>query len=672
MRLLKLKLKDFRRFAGEHALDLNETLIALVGPNEAGKSSLLYALALLGKGERPKPSDVTRGRDGPAEICGLFALTEADRALLKDIHEGENVSHAWVTLRTNDDRPLWLLEPCPRRDRGPRTACFKLIEAIQDDPALDPKFSASDDLRWDSQLLAQVRNGLDSDAESLSQEVLTSIEAVAQRLRALRMPNDGAEGHPRSPEDSDSPARRSREARESAAACLMELTKIERSPTPHQQGTKALASSLPSVAWFGEDDRDLKSDYRVAEIAAAPPAALANLCALAGLDLAQINADLNSGRVPHVEKLLESANARLKERFRLTWTQSSIYPRLGTPSDGVLRILVATEGDEDYSYPSERSDGLRWFIALHAFVTARAEQQPLLLVDEAERHLHYDAQADLVDILMRQKVASKVVYTTHSVGCLPPDLGTGIRAILADSGAERSRIANSYWSAHPAGDQRIGYTPLLFSMGARLLSLTVPRYGVVAEGPSDAVLLPSLFREAANASMLTYRVVPGLAELVDVSTIDHHAGRVVCLTDDDEAGEAIRERLRTAGVPDAMSLHLGTIGSGYTLEDLVLPDVFADAVNIELETWNLGTFRAVAADVPSTQRWRWLEMKCTEAGIAIATISKVRVAQRVVDLGLPVEPGKPGRALLDPDHASRLRDLHYSIVALLRIPATPT
>src|SRR5260370_19152141 len=100
--------------------------------------------------------------------------------------------------------------------------------------------------------------------------------------------------------------------------------------------------------------------------------------------------------------------------------------------------------------------------------------------------------------LMNQRIARQVIYATHSVGCLPPDIGCGIRVLLGEKDAERSRIANSYWSVNPTGDEKVGYTPLLFAMGAQLLALTIPRFGVIVEGPSDAILLPSLLREAAG------------------------------------------------------------------------------------------------------------------------------------------------------------------------------
>ncbi|MDQ6909315.1 MAG: AAA family ATPase [Actinomycetota bacterium] len=677
MRLIKLRLKQFRRFAAEQSLDVNEDLIALVGPNEAGKSSVLAAIDLLGREARPDQADVTRGQSGPASITGVFVLEDEDRALLSNIHQGPDVTHLWVELRQGADRNIWRPDPRPTRDLGPRRRCQQLAAALEGHPALDAQYSSDEEAQWDPQLWVDVSSHLASDDESFPDETVQSLEALALRLRGLEFPaepksedeeseqqDEAASSGQDEGDDEDEVAR---EAREATASALVELASIERRPTPVRQVLEALSGRLPDVAFFAEEDRELERDYLVADVAAAPPPALANLCALADLDLADVQSSLGAGRVPHVEKLFEEANRNLKERFQATWSQSKVYPRLSTPSDGVLRILIATEGDADYSYPQERSDGLRWFMALHALLAARGAREPILLVDEAETHLHYDAQADLVDALMSQRIASKVIYTTHSVGCLPPDLGCGIRVVLAEEGAERSRIVNSYWSVVPEEDDKIGYTPLLLAMGARMLALTIPRYGIITEGPSDAVLLPSLLREAAATSRLPYRVVPGLAELAEdrVDSVHHHAGKVLCLTDDDEGGEAIRAKLVAGGVSDDTIFSLGRIASGYTLEDLVRAELFASAVNQELDTWGLGPMRVDAAQVPTTRRWPWLLAQGASTSTPIEKLSKARVAQRIVDAGRADEPVAEAALRLEPTVNDSVRALHEAFVSAL-------
>lgn len=86
----------------------------------------------------------------------------------------------------------------------------------------------------------------------------------------------------------------------------------------------------------------------------------------------------------------------------------------------------------DYLGIENRSDGLRQFVALRAHVASNVSVggEPVLLIDEADIHLHYNAQADLVQVLETQDEAAKVIDTTHSAGCLPQDLGRGIRIIV--------------------------------------------------------------------------------------------------------------------------------------------------------------------------------------------------------------------------------------------------
>ncbi len=53
----------------------------------------------------------------------------------------------------------------------------------------------------------------------------------------------------------------------------------------------------------------------------------------------------------------------------------------------------------------------------------------------------------------------------------------------------------------------------LLALGATTLALGALRRAVFVEGPSDAILLPALLREALDLPVLGFQVVPGLAWL---------------------------------------------------------------------------------------------------------------------------------------------------------------
>ena len=650
MRLVKLKLTDFRRFAGEQSLDLNENVIALVGPNEAGKSSILSAIESVGRQEPPKETDTTRGSTSTAVIAALFSLDQADKAALADTGGGSDVNRVWVTRKAGSDLSTWDLEPYPMRDLTPRRHCAQVFRSFKDRPPLT------------ASLHREIMQTLLSKDETLPEEALSRLAEIAEEIKQGKT----TLVNPRLVDDLQPSARKQR--RLGIADKLSKIVDIERKPTPSSQVVDILEDRIPDIAAFSAPDRELQSTYQLNDVTANQPSALGNLCTLAELDLIDVKTAVASGRMGRVEHLFEIANAKLKEKFRGVWRQSPIYPRLSGGLDGVLRVFVATE-EGDYTFPEERSDGLRWFIALHAFLVARGQHEPILLIDETETHLHYDAQADLIDALMNQRIAKQVIYTTHSVGCLPPDLGCGIRVTLAEEGKERSRIANSYWSVQPASDEKVGYAPLLFAMGARLLALTTPRFGVITEGPSDAILLPSLLREAASTDNLPYRIVPGLSEIAKshIPSLSHYGGKVVALADGDAEGQTICNALRDAGIPGSSIFHLGRVRTDCTLEDLVDATVLSEAINTELETWGIDPLRVGSEDLPSTGRWAWLVKRGVETNTAIHRLSKPRVAQRAVDIGRSARLAGSPRNLLSMGDVEGMRQLHDHLCKELEV-----
>src|SRR5690348_12995067 len=88
LRLISLHVKEYRRLV-DVKVNLAGRLIAIVGPNEAGKTSLLDALARLNSGEAVPPQDVCRA-NRPADpetvyLTADYALDEEDQRSLADL-----------------------------------------------------------------------------------------------------------------------------------------------------------------------------------------------------------------------------------------------------------------------------------------------------------------------------------------------------------------------------------------------------------------------------------------------------------------------------------------------------------------------------------------------------------------------------------------------------------
>ena len=249
----------------------------------------------------------------------------------------------------------------------------------------------------------------------------------------------------------------------------------------------------------------MKPTYDLKEEVPGSPKALRNLAKLANLDLNQLRNAVTKENVGLRDDLLESANRTLKDKFSQAWVRSDVVPVLSV--DGtMLHILVRTPDDENRAPIDQRSDGLRWFITLLSFLNQKDSTRPILLVDEAESHLSYDAQAQLIEVLETQDIAQKVIYTTHSAGCLPSGLGRGIRPVVQLEG-ERSDVKNGFWMDEP------GFKPIMGAMGLGPLAFSVTRNALIAEGPSETILLPTLIRQATGNSKLQYQVAPGASNV---------------------------------------------------------------------------------------------------------------------------------------------------------------
>lgn len=620
VRLIAFSLEGYRHFVEKTSVKLHGDMIALVGPNEAGKSSLLKAMTHLHNTEGFAASELPRRSPARPTLSWHFQLEAPDKSALRTVFGGHAVERLVITKKADASR-VWSFEPhALKRDRAKRTELRALLEFWRGDPALA---QAEDSGDFDPDRYSQVMADLEQ-IEDWGQDQLSNIETLADELRELEPPADSEE------ETSDRDAEPNSNfwtGRSELTDMLDAVHELEAQPSPWRQAVEALRPLVPQIELFGFEDRDLASEYDLNEVATSPPAALMHLAKLAELSLEALRDEANSGAIADVATRRNAANRQLLEKFDQSWNQQGIAVQLEVQG-AMLHVQAITPEDNGLSPITDRSDGLRWFASLLAFADGW-DRNPILLVDELETHLHYDAQADLIAVLAKQRFTSKVVYTTHSFGCLPFDLGTGVR-VVQPVNAATSRLENGFWRAGA------GFSPLLASMGAAAFSFTPTRHALVAEGPSDAILLPTLFRQAGDMDRLSFQVAPGLASIASaaVHTLEHEAGKVAFLVDGDEAGHAIKTKLTSAGGIDAQRVLVlqaeapsGPVG--LESEDLVDPAMYLDAVNDEIRMWNSVTSELSLDVIQGPCRSQAVEEWCVTSGYSKP--DKVAVAQRIVD-----------------------------------------
>lgn len=82
MKLVSLSIHGFKRFASKEKVTLDGKIISIIGPNEAGKSSILSLLCHFNNKEQFKTSgptqEISRGKEYPRghEVATLTYLIE--------------------------------------------------------------------------------------------------------------------------------------------------------------------------------------------------------------------------------------------------------------------------------------------------------------------------------------------------------------------------------------------------------------------------------------------------------------------------------------------------------------------------------------------------------------------------------------------------------------------
>ena len=634
MRLVKAEIQGFGRLASGK-VNLDHKVIAIVGPNEAGKTTLLRALAYINNGLTLSPSQRSRGMDVADDstvVCVQYLLDDADktRTVKFDLEEAPNAIS--LSRKAADSVIRYAVSPAPRKAVGPlisalnalnRSASEKAIAELAYSvprPAEDGTVDAIDETYQSLLGRAQatcesIRVGADADGP------VVAAERYADDMRAVHadIVRYGLEG-------------------QLSTGIEGVLAWIDR-PDPASAVGRLLTSMAPKILMFDDQDRTLASSHGLtAELIANPPASLRNLVSMAELSLESLWATFATGDEGERETLIDQANQTLATKFDEAWKQSKVTVVLKTEGS-VLSIRIKQNGTRITQF-DERSAGLKMFVALVAFLAVQNETiPPVLLIDEAETHLHINAQADLVNTFMTQQQAAKIIYTTHSPACLPPDLGSNIRAVVPDPTHEyRSLLQGSFWSS------AAGFSPLMLAMGAGAAAFSTVRYVVLAEGASEMLVLPSLIKSAIGLPDLAYQIAPGLSEVPPemYPELDLAGARVAYLVDGDQGGLDRRTALVKGGVPEGRIVVLEAL----TLENLLDASAYLNVVGSLLKECNPGLEVPELPELPdpTSEVWpRSLDRWAAQQSLKIP--GKRVVASRLVEEGLAM-PSDFGKTVL--------------------------
>lgn len=545
-------------------------VIALVGPNESGKSSVLQGLQWLT--DTPRHLRIQeQNRDAPPEsetlvVRARYKLDEDDIEALNQLDldvepaiTAKTVTEFRLSRRADGTTVTGITTEVQRSTHIFKAANAQIAsvmallehsESLPDDERIGPVENV---LRVGSALL----NPSDPDwTDDRLENLAGTLDSVDTMWRNI-------EGIEDAPEDFAA----LREQLVTLSRLIGDSINAGRLGEPADAMRDALQQRVPKFVLFTDDDRNIAETYPLGDEAlrAEAPPPLRNLLYVAGTTVAEVWGYLDRGDTAQLRTFEKRINRTLQARLQPMWSQSQLTVNIVLNTDGMLEVNIEELDSPELTITpiGERSDGLRAFLALVCFlIAAELSIPPVLMIDEAERNLHYDAQADLVRVLTSELKVHKVLYTTHSPGCLPLDLGTGIRVVVRDTEFPgRSKLSNNFWIRNDPG-----FSNLLFAMGAEAAAFSAFRRAVLAEGVSDMILLPTLLRNATNTETLDFQVAFGLSSMSASKAIGSVALITTFLVDGDDSGNEKRQQLIAAGVPTS---HVFQLPEGKALEDLV-------------------------------------------------------------------------------------------------------
>ena len=645
MELVSLHLQGFKRFEQKTVIDLAGSPIALIGPNEAGKSSVLEAIALLNDDCALGRHHRTRSSSQICKVSGVYLLDSHDRDVISHLPGGSDVRDLTFARTLDDSGSSSVrvsLSPRPIANLDARKALHQRLVAVTTRDKTASHFNIAQGISVQTVLNA-ANKALASDRETLCVDEKGAVSSFANVMRLF---NDVAAKN-----------FQNLHVTKELINLLEDMSTYEEPSPPAEKAAEILAPRRPQAVVFSAGNRELSSTYNLTEVAANPPAALRHIVDLAGVDLTHLVWLQSQGMKTEREDYVGDTNNRLETYFSEAWDQSEMTVKLSV-QDLMLDLMVTTP-EGRHSMMSDRSDGLRAFVALRAFLTSQQlDAKPILLADEAETHLHYNAQANIVDLFTEQTEAAKIVYTTHSLGCLPRDLGLGVRVIEPIKDRERSTVKKSFWH-----DKTPGFRPLMVGLGAAAFGFLPSRNVLFGEGPTDAMLYPTLFREALNAPHLSFQVGAGISSIQPerIGDLLREGGNVAFILDGDPDGDRLRTSLREAGVPGNVTFGLNDfVREGTVLEDLLDSAVYRDAVTSMLK--NYGIDEAVIATLPALtapDRPGVLLDWCKSQGLKVP--NKSRLAQMLLNVKAQWRQEGSPRCLLSQDHKPATLELVRAI-----------
>jgi Predicted ATP-dependent endonuclease of the OLD family len=644
MKLIKVRVRDYRSVRDSTEFEIEPDKTILVGPNEAGKTALLRALQSVNPagGEnadldalrdypRSGYDDVATGRRDLSKIAvavATFALEPDDLKALNNIDQGIFAgAKTWVLTRYMNNEVRWSLPEVPSwrtyASIGKDLVRFRAHVAHR--PGGDELVSSL------GPIVEGVRN-----SGFLKDETAKQLDAWLERaLSIMDEENDNAEAQ----FDRIRAAVLHHSVRAKAWGVLFPRTpvfvyfsqfftvrpRIHLAHLAQRQASGEIDENydfgnLCLLELLGFTAKELSDDANIP--APNMPANQNDHNAMAAYD--EQNRRWQQA-LDRRQYQLNGASVALTKMIRQVWGDEAVT--LLFRVDGqYLKVVVQDDLGVEVEL-DQRSEGFRWLVSFFVVFRAQAKgelRNAILLLDEPGLSLHALKQQEFRKTVSLLAEDNQIIYTTHSPFMVGTDELHLVRLVEMPDRAAGTKVHTSL----VVDDPRSVY-PLQAALGYELAqSLFGQRRNLVTEGITDMWLIEGVAASMREASVQTLRGGIAIVPAQSASKVIYYCTllrgqrlKVAALLDSDAAGEKAATQdelvrlLKSKEILRTKDFYSGTT-AGPEIEDL-LRDTLVLVASSELG-WNVAS---TAASQPSR---RIAEIFAAEIG---SSFSKYKLAK---------------------------------------------
>jgi hypothetical protein len=311
------------------------------------------------------------------------------------------------------------------------------------------------------------------------------------------------------------------------------------------------------------------------------------------LELARVNLDdfISKGTTPQGRTTRSfdkrAASAYLSERFRDLWRQKDV--RFDIDIDGTtLNIFAEDTGVGMPVRLSRRSTGFRWHVAFawkFTHASGGEFKNCILLLEEPGIHLHYSAQADLLQVFERLKEANTILYTTHLASMV--DLAFPERIRIVESDRHHAKVKHGVVSSQKAP---MAVIEMSLGLTGDMSGLLGNRKTLIVEGGDDALILQKLSgmlksagREGLSDSIYLWPAMGAPKTPMYAAFAIGQKWESGVLLDTDREGKLAREKIQDLYLSklaeaDRLKFRIFMLGdaAGINKTDAAIEDLFPD------------------------------------------------------------------------------------------------